>query len=327
MKILVSIHSPFRIWTIPQEYVDRLRRAFPSHAFVHAHDDEEGVRLIPDAEVAFSSQINPQHLRAANQLRWIQSPSAGVGGMLYPEMLASAVVITNARGTSGDIIAEHILAVTLALFRRLPLAFARQAQKTWAQDELGASPGNRPIAGAHFLIVGMGAIGRATATRLAALGASVTGIRRNLGAPAPPGFHAVRRLAELQDALRSADVVVIAAPQTRETRGLIGAPELACMKQDAVVVNVSRGALLDQDALAHRLRAGRLGGAALDVFRHEPLDPDDPLWEVPNLLITPHTSGFRPDHWDAVTELFAENLRRFERREPLLNVVDKQAGY
>jgi phosphoglycerate dehydrogenase-like enzyme len=160
-----------------------------------------------------------------------------------------------------------------------------------------------------------------------ALGARVTGVRRRVDADLPPGVSAVRRPEELREVLADADVVVIAAPQTKETRGLIGAPELAAMKPDAVLVNVSRGGLVDEDALSAALREHRLAGAALDVFRNEPLTPDSPLWDLPNLLVTPHTSGYRRDHWEAVVALFADNLRRFERGEELLNLVDKNRGY
>lgn len=325
MTILVLIYSPFRTWNIPEAYVERLRREFPSHEFLHARDDLEGLAAIPQAEAAFSSQVNPDQLRAAARLRWIHSPAAGVGGMLYPEMLESPVVITNSRAMSATTIAEHVLAVTLALFRRLPLAVVRQGEHTWAQDEINAPPASRTLAGSRVLVIGLGGIGSATASRMHALGAVVSAIRRH---PAPaPGITEVRGPDGLLPLLAGADVVVIAAPQTAETRGLIGDRELRQMKHDAVLVNVSRGGLVDEEALANALREGRLGGAALDVFRHEPLGPRHPLWDVPNLLITPHTAGFRQDHWDGATELFAENLRRFVRGMPLLNVVDKRAGY
>lgn len=326
MTILILIHSPFEMWRIPPAYVERLRQQFPSHTFLLASNDEEGLRLAGAAQAAFSAQITPEHLKAATQLQWIHSPAAGVGAMLYPEMLARPIVITNSSGLSGETIAEHVLAVTLAFFRRLPLAFVRQAQRHWAQDEIGLTAGNRTLAGAHVVIVGLGAIGTATAVRMRALGASVTGIRRRVDVPAPPGV-VVRGPDDLLRTLPSADVVVIAAPQTRETRGLIGRAELAAMKADAILVNVGRGGMVDEEAVAEALRAGRLGGAALDVFRHEPLGPDHPLWDVPNLLITPHTSGYRRDHWELVTGLFTENLRRFDRGESLINVVDKAAGY
>ena len=327
MTILVSIHSPFRMWTIPAEQVERLRRDLPAHVIVHARNEREAEQGIAEAEVVFSSHVSGAQFRAARRLRWIHSPAAGIGGMLTPELAGSPVVLTNSRGLSADTIAEHVLAVTLALFRGLPLAFRRQMQRSWAQDEVGASPGSRTIAGSRLLVVGFGSIGRAVAVRMHALGASVVALRKHVGEPETGSIAEVRSIDRLFDLLPSADVVVVAAPHTRETRGLIGGPAIGRMKADAVLVNVSRGGLVDEDALASALREGRLGGAALDVFRREPLAADDPLWAVPNLLITPHTAGFRRDHWDAATALFRDNLRRFELGEPLLNVVDKAAGY
>jgi phosphoglycerate dehydrogenase-like enzyme len=331
------------MWNIPAEQVERLGVMFPDHRFLHAQDEEAGRQLIAAADIAFSAQVTAAQLQAAPRLRWIHSPAAGVGQMLYPEMLASPVVLTNSRGLSAGTIAEHVLALTLALFRRLPIAFERQGQRRWAQDELVAHatagvtpdpadrpyalPANRTIDGATALIVGLGGIGRATAVRLAALGAKVIGIRRRAGDPLPPGVTAAHPPAALHDLLSVADLVVLAAPQTSATRNLIGAPELRLMKPTSAIVNVSRGALIDEAALADALRTGQIGAAALDVFRDEPLPPEHPLWNVPNLLITPHTAGYRSDHWHAATDLFVENLRRFERGEELLNVVDKAAGY
>jgi len=329
VKVLVAIHSPVLAWNIPPSHVERLRSDFPHHTFLHALDDGQAVGLISDAAVAFSSQVDVDQWRAARLLRWIHSPAAGVGSMLFPEMVESAVVITNSRGMSADTIAEHVIGVTLALFRRIPLAVRRQAQRQWAQDEIGGPPSNKLVSGARVLIVGFGAIGRAAAARFTALGASVTGIRRTAGqASAVEAPEAVIAGPErLKDLLPESDVVVIAAPETRQTRHLIGRAALDRMNPAAVLVNVSRGKLIDERALADALRGGQIGGAALDVFEHEPLTPDSPLWDMPNVLITPHTSGFRPDHWDAAVALFSDNLRRFDRGEPLLNVVDKRAGY
>jgi phosphoglycerate dehydrogenase-like enzyme len=327
VTILVLIHSTFRNWTIPAAHVAALRATFPADTVLHAADDDDGLRMIADADIAFASHVTPAQLRAAPRLRWIHTPAAGVGSMLYPDMVARPVTITNGRGTSADTMAEHILAVVLALFRRLPTALARQAARVWAQDELAASPGNRTIAGSHVLVVGLGAIGTATAVRLNALGATVTGIRRRADGAAIPGVTAIHSPDALHDLLPAADVVVVSAPQTAATRALIGEPEVKLMRHGAILVNVSRGTLVDEDAVARALGSGRLGGAALDVFRDEPLPPDSPMWDLPNLLITPHVSGFRRDHWDAAIALFADNRRRFAAGEPLRNVVDKQAGY
>jgi phosphoglycerate dehydrogenase-like enzyme len=326
MLILVSIYSPVAVWNIPADYVRRFRREFPGHTFLHAANDIETRQLIPEADVIFSSEIDRQQFALASRLKWIHSPAAGVGGMLFPEMVASPVVITNSRGVSAATMAEHTLAVTLALFRHLPLAAARQREHVWAQDEI-STRGNRMIAGAQVLVVGLGAIGAAIATRMAALGARVRGIRRRAGGPAVEGVSAVATTDQLSSMLSEADVVVVSAPHTSETQKMIGRAELAAMKPGAVLVNVSRGRLVDEAALASALEEGRLAGAALDVFEHEPLAEDSRLWDLPNVLITPHTSGFRPDHWDVMTDLFAENLRRYDAGQQLLNVVDKRAGY
>ena len=315
------------MWTIPASQVEALRRDFPADTVLHAIDEDQARELFPQADIAFAAFITPEQLLAARRLQWVHCPAAGVGHMLYPEMVQSGITITNGRGTSADTIAEHVLAVVLALFRRLPVAHTRQAEHVWAQDEIASPPGNRTIAGSRVLIVGLGSIGTATATRFHALGAAVTGIRRQPGGAPVAGVESIRSPAALHDLLADADVVVLAAPQTTETRGLIGEAELGRMKRSAMLVNVSRGALIDENALVRALRSGALAGAALDVFRDEPLGADDPIWDVPNLLITPHVSGFRHDHWDAAVALFAENRRRFAAGQPLLNVVDKRAGY
>ena len=326
MNVLVAIYSPFVMWNIPVEYIERLRREFPSHTFLHANDDDEAERLVGPAEAAFSSQITREQLAAAPGLRWIHSPAAGVGGMLFPEMVNGPVAITNSKGMSADTMAEHVLAVTLALFRRLPEALASQQRREWSQDAIGRQ-GNRMIAGSRVLVIGMGAIGAAVAQRMAQLGATVTGVRRTSRADAVEGVSWVIGTDGLHAALPDADVIVVCAPHTRDTRGLIGERELRLMSPRAVLVNVSRGQLIDEQALVAALRERRIESAALDVFDQEPLPPDNPLWTLPNVLITPHISGFRLDHWDAATAIFVENLRRYDARRPLLNLVDKSAGY
>jgi phosphoglycerate dehydrogenase-like enzyme len=327
MNVLVAIYSPFAAWCIPEAQVERLRREFPEHTFVRADTDTETRERIREAEVAFVAWLRPEHLAAAGRLRWIHSPAAGVGNMLFPEMVASAIDITNSRGNSSSTIAEHVIAVTLALLRELPLAWRRQSERIWAQDEFDAGVSIRTLRAARVLVVGLGSIGGEAARLAAAFGAHVVGIRRRAGGQPPGGVAAVVTPDRLHDELPLADVVVLAAPLTRATVSLIGARELAMMKDEAVLVNVSRGKLIDEAALARELQTGRLRGAALDVFEHEPLSPDSPLWARQDVLITPHVSGFHADYWrDAVT-MFGANLRRFSAGEPLVNLVDKEAGY
>ena len=327
MRILVAIYSEFQSWCIPEAELDALRRLFPEHTFVRADSDEEALAAIPEAEAAFSSRLTRAHLAAAPRLRWVHSPAAGVGAMLFPAMVESPVVMTNSRGNSSTTIAEHVIAVTLVLLRDLRLAWRRQQERVWAQNEFDAGAAIRTLRGARVLIVGLGSIGGETARLTAAFGAHVVGIRRRPAGALPEGVRAVVPPDRLSAELPFADVVVLSAPQTAATLHLIGERELALMKDDAVLVNVSRGKLIDEGALARALETGRLRGAALDVFEHEPLDPASPLWARPDVLITPHVSGFQAGHWPRAIRIFADNLRRFTAGQPLANVVDKEAGY
>jgi phosphoglycerate dehydrogenase-like enzyme len=239
VNILVLIHSVFRNWTIPASQVDVLRQVFPGDTFLHARDDAEGLRMIPEADIAFASHVTPGQLQAARRLQWIHSPAAGVGHMLYPAMVDHPLAITNGRGTSADTMAEHTIAVVLALLRRLPAVLARQAAHVWAQDEIASQPGNRTIAGSRVLIVGLGAIGTATAQRFDALGATVTAIRRRPDGAPVRGAAAIHPRSALPDLLPQADVVVVTAPATAETRTLIGEPELARMKSSPTTAAAS----------------------------------------------------------------------------------------
>jgi len=326
VKILIAVNSPFASWCIPGEYVERIREALPGHTIAHAPTDAETLAAIPDADVVFSARLRPEQIAAATRLRWVHSPAAGVGNMLFPALKNSPVVVTSSRGNSATTIAEHVVMVTLALLRNLRLALRRQAERRWAQDEFDAGAVIATLKGARVLIVGLGSIGAETARLIATFGTHVVGIRRRPEAGKPEGVAEVHGPDALARELPLADVVVLAAPATPETHHLLGASELAAMKDQAMLVNVSRGNLIDEAALVRELTGGRLR-AALDVFEHEPLDPASPLWTAPNVLITPHVAGFHPDYWPAVTALFVDNVRRFEAGRPLENVVDKRAGY
>src|SRR4029079_3236084 len=217
VKIVVAIYSDFSSWCIPEVQVQRLRDQFPQHTFTRADSDEETLRAIPPADVAFSSRITPAHLAAAFCLRWIHSPAAGVGAMLFPEMVSSSVVMTNSRGNSSVTIAEHSLAVTLSLFRDLPLAQRRQAERVWAQNEFDAGASIRTLRGARVLVVGLGSIGSETARLAVAFGAEVVGLRRRPELDGPDGMVSVLSPDALHHELPRADVVVLAAPQTSGT--------------------------------------------------------------------------------------------------------------
>ena len=323
MKILVAIYGN-PAWTIPANYAEALGERFPELTVAYAPDDAALGREIVDTDIGFLGRLKPELFATARRLRWIHSPAAGVGGLLYPQMVQSPVILTNSRGIHAVGIAEHVIGVTLMLFRRFHTAMRRQFEHRFATDELSAV---RTLRGQRIGLVGLGAIGGTIAETAAGLGMQVSATRRNPGRPRPPAVDRLYPPSDLPELLRESDVVVMAAPLTAETRGLIGARELRLMKRDAFLVNVARGKLVKEDELAHELAAGTIAGAALDVFEHEPLDPGSPLWDLPNVIITPHTSGFRGDYWDAVSDLFTENVRRFLRGDPLMNIVDKRAGY
>ena len=324
MQVLVAIYSPNEVWTIPASSVDVLRRRFPEISFSHAGSEPDLLRLIPDADVAFTSVLTAGALAAASRLKWVHSSAAGVGSMLFPDMLASDVVVTNSRGMSAASVAEHGIALTLVALRRMPDTIRAQDGRRWIQADLSGLP---TLDGMTLGIIGLGAIGCRLARIGAAFGMKVIGTRRETDWPVPDGVDEALAPSELPRLLEQSDVVILSAPLTAETRGLIGAPELARMKRSAWLVNVARGKLVQEAALIEALRAGTIAGAALDVFEHEPLSPGSPLWAMPNVVLTPHVAGFRRDYWEAATDLFSDNLRRFLAGEPLLNVVDKHAGY
>jgi phosphoglycerate dehydrogenase-like enzyme len=261
------------------------------------------------------------------RLRWIQVTAAGVTGMLFPELIESAIIVTNGRGLHAVSMAEHTLGVILAFVRKLHLARDAQRERRWKQSELYAAPPPfGELAGGVLGLVGLGTIGSAIAARARALGLTVKAVRKHPARePAPADEQ--WGLDRLPDLLSRSDWIVLAVPLTNQTRGLIGSAEIARMKQSAVLVNLGRGQLVDEAALIAALTRGRIAGAALDVVEREPLATESPLWTMPNVILTPHISGLGPRYWERAVQLFAANLRRFLAGEPLVNVVDKREGY
>jgi phosphoglycerate dehydrogenase-like enzyme len=329
MNILIGVISQSAAWIMPRAFVEQIRREFPQHIVLEAWDVDTVRRLLPEADVAFTAFVDRDIFPALSRLRWIQAPAAGVGHLLYPEMLASGVVLTRAGGIRARPIAEHVLGVSIALARQLPLTLRHQAKHEWIQDQLegGGTSALRTLQGARMGIVGLGAIGLEVARVAASFGFRVSAIRRRTSGPLPEGVEERLVPHALPALLAKSDVLVLCAPLTEETSGLIGAREVSQMKRGALLVNVGRGKLVVDEAIVDGLRTGQIGGAALDVFAQEPLDPDSPYWDLPNVIITPHTSGAMEDYYTPLVALFTENLRRFEQGRPLVNVVDKSAGY
>ena len=287
------------------------------------------MEAIREAEAYYGFGIPKVLLAEAKKLRWVHSAAAGVGTALYPEMQASDVMLTNSAGIHAVPIAEYVVAGVLYFLRGLDYAVDQQKRTEWnKQPFVRLDSELREMDSVRALVIGVGGLGGAAGERLAALGARVTGVRRRVDLGPPPGFERVIGLDQLEAELPNHDVIVLAAPLTGETKGLLTAERLDLLPRNAIIVNVARGAMLDDAALVERLEAGRLRGAVLDVFKEEPLAPTSPLWQLRQVLLTPHTSPVSPGRfWPRQLDLFLDNWRRYLAGAPLRNVVDKQAGY
>lgn len=327
-KLLIVVHHRFALWNAPAWVPERLQKEFPEFRVVHLSDYKSLDEHIPDTEVLITWSVRPEQIKSARKLRWIHSPAAAVHQLMYPELIESDVVVTNAREVHGPVVAEHVIAQILALAKKIPYAVRFQQKRTWAQEALwNELPRVREISGATLGLVGVGSIGREVAKRASALGMHVIAVREHPEKGRPDGVECVFGLGQLDDLLEQSDYVALAAPVTPSTTSLMNAERLRKMKTDACLINVGRGPLVDDAALADALREHRIGGAALDVFPKEPLAANSPLWDLDNLLITPHTAALTEKLWSRHYDLIQENLRRYLAGEALLAVVDKRKGY
>lgn len=278
-----------------------------------------------DAEVYFSAgllkpAILDKILNAAPAIRWQHTPSAGVNHLLTPTALSRDIILTNSAGVHGVPIAEFVLAFMLNHVKHLRKFHQFQAQHQWEWNV-----GLQELLDATVLIIGAGGIGQEIAKRSNAFGMRVWGSRKH---PEPlPYFDQIVGATEWQSLLPEADFVVLAIPLTSETKGIINAEALRAMRPSAYLINIARGALVDETALLTALTEGWIAGAGIDAFVTEPLPADHPFWSVPNLFVTPHTSWNSPHTRTRTVDLFLDNLHRYRTGQPLRNVVDRTAGY
>jgi phosphoglycerate dehydrogenase-like enzyme len=327
MKILIFISWPVKAWSIPDAQVALLRERFPDVEFVHARTLDEARRLIGDADAAFTPFMAPEMVAEAPRLNWVHSPAAAVEGLLPLAALAARrITISNSRGIQAVPMAESVMGGLLVLARKYDRTLDAQRERTWIQNEL-VEDWPWLLCGKRMTIVGLGTIGVEIAKRAHAFGMAVTGVRRHPDQPKPDVVERVFGADRLGEALDGCDVLVLAAPGVAATQGMIGARELALLNPGAVLVNVARAAIVDQQALIANLKSGRLGGAVLDVFEHEPLEKSSPFWSMRNVVVTPHSSGFRSTHWNDVIALYSDNLERYRSNQPLRQIVDATAGY
>ncbi len=307
-----------------REQLDELRQRHPGVTFAGAATEEDELREIADAD-AMVGWPSSEHIVAGRKLRWIHAGSAGIDWISQvPELIRSDIVLTNGRGSYGNAIADHCFAMILAFTRQLREFTADQQAKVWSGRN--HAPNMLELSDATLGIVGLGNIGGEIARRGAGFRMKVVAVDLNPAAQAP-GVEQVWGLDHLDDLMQLSDYLAVSVPRTRETIGLIDARRLALMKPSAHLIVVSRGRIVEEEALIAALQEGRLAGAGLDVTATEPLPADSPLWELPNVILTPHTSGASVQTRDRGWQLLLENLRRFIAGEDLLNVCNKEAGF
>ncbi|HTW31307.1 MAG TPA: D-2-hydroxyacid dehydrogenase [Candidatus Sulfotelmatobacter sp.] len=328
MKLLIVVHHRLDLWNVPAWFGEKLSSEFPQLQIL-LRDHYEGIEQeLSDSEILFTISLRPEQFAAARKLRWIHASSAAVHQLLFPEIVNSDVVITNSREVHGPVVAEHVMALIFALAKKIPQAVALQQKRIWGQAAIWEeAPHPGEIAGATLGLIGVGSIGRRVAQMASSLGMSVIAVREHIEKGCPEGVQQVFPPSELNDVLRRSDYVAMAAPLMPGTTGLMNADRLGVMKPSAHLINVGRGPQIDEPALIEALRDRRIAGAALDVFEREPLPADSPLWNLDNLLITPHTAGMTSKLWDRHYELFSDNLRRYLAHQPLRFLVDKRKGY
>ena len=346
-RLVLNLHEERALYSVPEWAIDEVRSALPDGwelTVVEEPVDGRGdgaldsagaraaIAAVRGAEVYVGFGVPAPLFAAATEgpdarLRWAHSASAGVGGSLHQAMRASDVVLTNSAGIYAEPMADTVLAMILHFARGLDFAVRAQAERRWDKEPFD-DPRTpvRELSESTLGIIGLGGIGQAVARRGVALGMTVVATRRR-GTEGPDGVEVLGGPDALDRILPRCDYLVLAVPQTDATRAMIGARELGMLPARAVLVNVARGGVVDEEALTAALQGGRLRGAGLDVFATEPLPDDSPLWGLPNVLVLPHVSGASHRFWRRQTDLITQNLRRYAAGEPLLNTVDKNAGY
>ena len=327
MKVLISIQQPVKQWQIPVDGVETLRKRFPHIRFIHATTPEQRAEALADCDITYTWILTDHEAAKATRLKWVHTSAVAVETLCLPELFARGIAVSNTRGVQAVPIAEHVMAVTLALAKQIPFVVENQQRARWAQNEFMGERLPWLLKGRTLGLIGVGTIGSEIAKRADAFGMRVIALRRR---PAYGTIGHVERVygkEALAEFLGQCHVLAICAPLTPETHSMMGAVQFAQLPRGAVVINVGRAKIIDTDALMSALESGHLGGASLDVFPQEPLPSDHSLWKTPNVILTPHTSGFRQGHWDDVIDLFGDNLDRFLKGESLRFRIEPDLGY
>jgi len=330
IKVVVLITSedavPFREGASPFQEAIEGNPLLRDRVELRFARNEERIDAIKDAEVVVCGKLSPELVEAAASLRWVNFWIAGLDRQITPELKARNPFITNASGVHAPNIAEQIIAYMLMFTRRMPYFMRAQRAGEWTHDQITSF---EELTGKTLGIVGLGRVGEAVAVRAGSFGMKVMATKRDTSSRHNPSVmpDALYNPEQLPEMLSKSDHVCITMPYTSETHHLFDEPMLAHLKASAYLYNVSRGKIIDEEALISALKKGKLSGAGLDVFETEPLSADSPLWEMENVIITPHVAGFTPHYFARAALLLADNLERFIEGRPLKNLYDWQKGY
>ena len=326
-KLVICVWHPFTEWRPKPMMAEAIRKRWPEMRVLHLLNYDQLPPELPDTDIFVGYSLRAEQLKDGKKLKWIHSTAAGVAQLMYPELRDSGILVTNPSGIFSVPMGEHTMGLLLALARNFPDSVRQQDRARWSQQELWDKPQHlTELNGQVLLIVGYGSIGREVAKRAKAFDMRVWGVTRS-GDGDGAHVEKVVTAENLNEVLPQADFVVIAAPETAETKQLMGAEQIRRMKRGARLINVARGSLLDEAALVRALESGALGGAALDVASTEPLPPESPLWKVPNLMITPHTSAVSDRLWVRQTEILIKLLERWFDGREMFNRVNLARGY
>ena len=322
MKVLMT--KPARgIWPDTAPFFEELRTTFSEVDFKVVETVEEQLTEVKDADVYYG-WITRDVLLAADRLRWIHCPGVGVDRLMeIDELVESDVVLTNSPGPHANVMADHVMGMVVALAHRFGEMWDDQRAHHWATSKYTARYAE--LSGRTMGILALGEIGMAVATRAHAFNMDVYGVDKHPKPPAPV-VKEVWGLERLNELMSISDWFVVAVPYTTETDKIIDADRFAHLKDGAHVIVISRGGIVDEDALIQGLRSGRIAGAGLDATEVEPLSGDSPLWDL-NTIISPHSSASSAEMYAGRQALFKENLRRFLANEPFIRVCDKRAGF
>ncbi len=328
MKVVLYSEHWNRFWCLPPELIPWLRTDFPGIDFYHARTEQQIFDSLPDAEIYFGYRLQKEDVAIAKNLKWIHVPAASVHPLTDLGLQGKGIVVTNSKGLHAVPIAEHVLGCMLVFSRKFLESWHYQQKHHYAAREiLTESPLPGELRGKTVLVLGLGSIGNEVARLCKAFGMRVLACKRN-AAGVYDNVDQVYSAEDFRKPLPEADYLVIAVPRTANTDGLIGEAEIEMLKKSCVIINIARAKIIQQEVLMRYLKENRIRGAALDVFEQEPLPSDSELFSMPNVFLTPHTSGVSAvEHWPRMLELFAENLRRYIQGQPLMNVVDLNEGY